>query len=95
MSVSCTLSVSSPSVLPIRDLEGDCWLLGELPACPSEAVVRRCEASSDFVTVDDLRRRCPLSTSSERLPSMPSLVTPKKKFFGYMCLSIMCSRRFE
>ena len=42
----------------------------------------------------DLRRRWPLSSSSDLRPSIPSLVTAKKKFFGYMCLSIRCSLRF-
>ena len=42
----------------------------------------------------DLRRRCPPSSSNDRRPSMPSRVTAKKKFLGYICLSIRCSRRF-
>lgn len=44
----------------------------------------------------DLRRRRPPppSTSRDRRPSMPSRVTAKKKFLGYMCLSIRCILRF-
>lgn len=45
---------------------------------------------------DDFRL-CPYlpSCSNDCLPSMPSRVTAKKKFFGYMCLSIKWRRRLS
>lgn len=53
------------------------------------------EAAAAIVAATlDLLRRCPPSRSKERRPSIPSLLTAKKKFFGYMCLSIMCILRF-
>lgn len=41
---------------------------------------RRCSLVWD--AADERRRLWPLSMSNERLPSMPSFVTPKKKFLG-------------
>lgn len=77
--------VSSFSVLCILERDCDASLCRE--SCFSVAAC--------FAVVRPTgSRRWPPSRSNELLPSIPSLVTAKKKFFGYMCLSIRCILRF-
>lgn len=71
-----------------------CDLLSGCDASFSKVFARRLNSfACDWEPADDLRLR-PVSIKRERFPSIPSFVTAKKKFFGYICLSIRWSRLF-
>ncbi len=61
------------------------WRTGSDPSLPCE------DRGREAAEAPDLWPRLPRpSCSKDRRPSMPSRVMAKKKFLGYMCLSIRC-----
>lgn len=88
MSVSAAFSDFTLLLSAVVEGRGGCDLLSESDASFSRVLARRRSSfTCDWEPAEDLRR-WPVSIKRERFPSIPSFVTAKKKFLGYMCLSM-------
>lgn len=100
LGVWCATCVSVSSALVsflLTPLLRGSSLLAPSAACPSPAssAAALAFAAECLSSLDCLLRCPPTSHKRDCLPSMPYLVTSKKKFRGYVCLSIRWRRRLD